>query len=286
MAEESSNNEGDSVSLSVPSNGQITAGNPLSIFTTLDAPFIHFDRRVEPILWQGKDIFVQQSYDLKIPASAGSTIKYSFSTQIGDINFATQFLTPGLGADVVIQPMRVPSDEETINGSFKSVRDGIFLLNFDNSYSWFNPKLLSYQIALFQPAFTLADSNRCTQSRKLLSASVEDTRKAQLRLFLSQEKCSVVNHEITHLENRVQALCLEIDQKKGILKSARDEMDEMAARIKFNLEKQNGLSIRLLDKKLLTTVLSFLGKSSSAYYTCKYWRACLDDLAQQGFEEE
>ena len=91
-----------------------------------------------------------QNYELKIPASAGSTIKYSFSTQIGDINFATQFVTPGLGVDAVIQPMRVPSDEETINGSFKSVRDGIFLLSFDNSYSWFNPKLLSYQIALFQ----------------------------------------------------------------------------------------------------------------------------------------
>lgn len=60
MAEESSNNEGDSVPLSVPTNGQITAENPLSIFATLDAPFIHFDRRVEPILWQGKDIFVQQ----------------------------------------------------------------------------------------------------------------------------------------------------------------------------------------------------------------------------------
>ena len=43
--------------------------------------------------------------------------------------------------------------------------------------------------------------------------------------------------------------------------------------------------VSLLDKKLLTTVLSFLGKSSSAYYSCKYWRACLDDLSQ-GAEEE
>ena len=66
MAEESSNNEGDSVSLSVVSNGHSTAENPLSIFATLDAPFIHFDRRVEPILWQGKDIFVQQVHYIVI----------------------------------------------------------------------------------------------------------------------------------------------------------------------------------------------------------------------------
>lgn len=59
MTEESSNNEGDSVVLSISSNGN-GAANPFSIFATLDAPFIHFDRRVEPIVWQGKDILVQQ----------------------------------------------------------------------------------------------------------------------------------------------------------------------------------------------------------------------------------
>lgn len=62
--------------------------------------------------------------------------------------------------------------------------------------------------------------------------------------MLSKEKYSVVSNEIAHLENRLQILYLEIDQKKGILKSASDEVDEMGARIKYNLEKQNGLCIR------------------------------------------
>ena len=73
---------------------------------------------------------------------------------------------------------------------------------------------------------------------------VDDTKKAQMTLMVSRERFSVVTNEIHHLEARLQALFLEIDQKKGILKSANDEMVEMDARIKYNLEKQNGLCIR------------------------------------------
>lgn len=62
--EESSNNEGDTALTVTPlpaANGHNSnPAHSLSIFATLDAPFIHFDRRVEPILWQGKNILVQQ----------------------------------------------------------------------------------------------------------------------------------------------------------------------------------------------------------------------------------
>jgi hypothetical protein len=120
------------------------------LFATLDAPFIKFDRNIEPIVWQGKDILIQQIFDLKIPALCGSTIKYTFTTQIGDINFSSEFVTPGQSVEVVVQPLRVPSDEETIKGTFTTGRNGTFCLYFDNSYSWFNPKLLTYKICLYQ----------------------------------------------------------------------------------------------------------------------------------------
>jgi uncharacterized protein YoxC len=96
----------------------------------------------------------------------------------------------------------------------------------------------------FQPAFTLADSNRCIQSKRLLYATIEDTRKAELRLIQSQERYSVVDREIQQLLAKVQALSAEIEQKQSVLKVANDEVDEMSLRIKFNLEKKNGLCIR------------------------------------------
>jgi hypothetical protein len=46
--------------------------------------------------------------------------------------------------------MRVPSDIETIKGSFKSESDGTFVFVFDNAFSWFNVKLLTYSVQLFQ----------------------------------------------------------------------------------------------------------------------------------------
>lgn len=46
--------------------------------------------------------------------------------------------------------MRVPSDIETIKGTFKSEVDGTFTFLFDNAFSWFNSKLLSYSIHLYQ----------------------------------------------------------------------------------------------------------------------------------------
>lgn len=121
-----------------------------ALFASLDAPFMKFEKKIEPIVWAGQDILVQRLFDLKIPAICGSTIKYSFSTQIGDINFASDFSTPGQPVEIVVEANRVPSDEETIEGTFRTGRDGTFTLYFDNSYSWFNPKLLTYKVSLFQ----------------------------------------------------------------------------------------------------------------------------------------
>lgn len=66
-----------------------------TIFATLDAPFINFEKNVEPIIWQSKDILIMQTYDFKIPTMLGSLVKYSFSTTGGDINFSTEFHVPG-----------------------------------------------------------------------------------------------------------------------------------------------------------------------------------------------
>lgn len=122
-----------------------------SIFQTLDAPFVNLSSNVEPICWQSSDILVQYSYDFKIPAMAGSTVKYTFSTKIGDINFSTKFLAAGQSkAEEIVAPMRVPSDIEAIKGSYKVETDGTMIFLFDNTFSWFNPKLLSYKVQLFQ----------------------------------------------------------------------------------------------------------------------------------------
>lgn len=66
-----------------------------TIFASLDAPFQNFEKSAEPIVWQSTDAVVMQTYDLKVPAIAGSTVKYAFSTKMGDISFSTEFHAAG-----------------------------------------------------------------------------------------------------------------------------------------------------------------------------------------------
>lgn len=66
-----------------------------TIFTSLDAPFVNFEKNIEPIIWQSKDILILQNYDFKIPTITGSIVKYSFATVGGDINFSTEFHVQG-----------------------------------------------------------------------------------------------------------------------------------------------------------------------------------------------
>lgn len=74
----------------------------------------------------------------------------AFNTTSGDISFGTQFHARDRPVETVIETSRVQSDVESITGSFKATQEGTFVLVFDNSYSWFTSKVLSYKVELFQ----------------------------------------------------------------------------------------------------------------------------------------
>ncbi len=122
-----------------------------SLFHSLDAPFLKFDKNhVDPIIWHAKDFNIQTKHEVRVPAVAGSTVKYCFSTTNGDISFGLHYATPGNLVEVIREVMREPSDIEPIQGSYKADYDGIFIFVFDNSFSWFTDKLITYDITLLQ----------------------------------------------------------------------------------------------------------------------------------------
>ena len=170
-------------------------------FQQLDSPFVGIDSKPkEPLCWTAKEMTVKQKFQLPIPSLAGSTCKYRFSTKIGDIAFCVQYICPGRAPEVIFETSRVPSDQEPITGSYKSSRDGTLMFIFDNTFSWFNPKLLTYNIELFQPAFTVADNQRCMKSRSMLYTIVEDTTAALYKLAKAQQSSHLLRLEIPLLE--------------------------------------------------------------------------------------
>jgi uncharacterized protein YneR len=129
----------------------LTVNELKSMFQQLDTPFIRFDKnRIEPIIWSTKDFYIQFKHEVKVPAIAGSIVKYEFYTRHGDISFGLQFITSGNMIEVIREPSREPSDVEPIKGSYKAEYDGVFIFIFDNTYSWFTDKELSYTIQLLQ----------------------------------------------------------------------------------------------------------------------------------------
>lgn len=110
----------------------------LHLFQTLDAPFLRFDKtKVDPITWQTRNFSVLTRHEVKVPAVAGSTVKYVFSTVGGDIGFELQFQTSSNSqsvAEVIREMSREPSDLEPIK------------VLYMNAYSYFREmqELLSY----------------------------------------------------------------------------------------------------------------------------------------------
>lgn len=215
-------------------------------FASLDQAFLNFDDKSHnpPLLFKSTDCYLSREFVLPIPVLSGSTVKYQFSTTGGDVEFSAKFAWDNDKEETVFLATRVPSDMEPYKGSFKAPKEGSLLLRFDNSFSWFTSKLLSYQIELYQPAFTMADSNRCIKSRSLLMTTVSDTQRAEKALETSQQQLQQLNQEIPTLESRLASMMAELERKKQRLEKAYADAEELSARIEANMDKRNGLCIR------------------------------------------
>ena len=91
-------------------------------------------------------------YTLPIPISfSKSALTYRFSTEYGDISFSMTFVPDDGGEEeIVIPSCRVESDECHISGTIDIETTGTIMLIWDNSYSWFVEKKLTYYIEVEQ----------------------------------------------------------------------------------------------------------------------------------------
>lgn len=121
-------------------------------FRQLDSSFIKYDSsHSEPIVWSAKDYLVQISREVKVPVEYGSTVQFEFFTTQGDIKFEVLFISSESNSvETIREASREPSDIETITGSYKADSAGVFIFKFDNSFSWFTDKYLTYTIKLIQ----------------------------------------------------------------------------------------------------------------------------------------
>lgn len=82
-----------------------------------------------------------------------AAVKYEFETEGGDIDFGITFTSTGSGSaeeEEIISISRISSDVEPIRGQFKAPSEGVIMFKWNNEYSWFTSKSLSYMIDMVQ----------------------------------------------------------------------------------------------------------------------------------------
>lgn len=99
----------------------------------------------------GTNISITNDWCLPLPIAAPySTVFYEFSTMHGDINFSIVFISLDGEEEIVVDPERVHSEIESISGTCQLNCPGTLIFMWDNSYSWFNNKSLTYSVDIQQ----------------------------------------------------------------------------------------------------------------------------------------
>jgi hypothetical protein len=212
--------------------------------------------------------------------------------------------------EVVTENTRIPADQEIITGSYKAPREGALVLIFDNTYSWFTPKLLTYHAemclvrimlvflvicvltSVLQPPLAALDTSRCIQCYNLLQVVVNDTKHAKHSLAGMGLKAADLRNSINKIgtfanacaqstvhafaaESVLATMLADLERKQFELASVIDETEGLTEKLKNNKSRIPGLCIRCLDRNLLRLVLSYVGgPRSSASSVCKYWLKC------------
>ena len=225
----------------------------------------------EGAVWRRQDLTVNYDSSLPIPiVIPGSLVSYSFCTRGGDICFSLKFVSSEDGVEeIVYPPTRVPSDTETIKGSYKCGGVGALILYWDNNFSWVYPKQLDYLVQLQQPLFSACEEHECQQARAQLRDTVASIHGAQKQLVENEGIVAKSRSKIPKLEQELVELKKELEKAKAALHRARKEDNEIKQQIELNEQKKIGLAIRLLNKSVLSIVLSYLPKATYSS-VCKY----------------
>ena len=242
---------------------------------TMEAFFREFDSQFQEaggLNFNATELLVRSQVDLPIPVLVNSEVEVQFSTANGDILFSMHFApSSGDGFLEVFEATRVPSDVSPYRTSFRATEDGTLLLLWDNSFSWFTLKYLSYHIEILAPSLQEKEDARCVKARSLLWKTVGDIQVAESHLAESKSRMQTLKSDILLLEQRANAMRVELRDRKKALDMAYNEADEMAARIDSSQDKTPGLCIRCLNKALLITVFGYLDQATTIT-VCKYWR--------------
>ena len=111
---------------------------------------------------------------------------------------------------------------------------------FENDYSWFREKVISYKVTVTPPSRDTLSAGRRRRAKACLTAVGEDLKSAQKRL----NGATAQKHEV---QDELEALEKQLEQKKKSLAVVLAEEKWLKERVSLRKEQQQLLNDRLIE---------------------------------------
>ncbi|KAL3780840.1 hypothetical protein HJC23_011089 [Cyclotella cryptica] len=201
---------------------------PPPSLTQVDGPPLSSSLLQSPSVYQAKSVPVplRTKFDVPIHITAGgSVVEYEISTQDYDIGFAVTAEREE-GVTNVKESARV----DAVTGKFLvgSVPCAL-VFSFDNEYSWFREKRVSYRITVTPPRAENVVRGRRLRAKKALEVVGEDRRVVEERYERAVEKRVELEEQVKRLKKELAEKVKSLDvvvKEESWLEKRREVRDE------------------------------------------------------------
>lgn len=214
------------------------------LFESLDSSFIDLTTVNDDIFtYQSSEVEITKTLTLTFPIKlAGSTLTYSFTTRLGNIQFAVKFRDEKKREKDILLPAWHDSDKKSIEGKFVLPEPGAVLFYWENSKQfWAGSRRLTYNIEIRQETFRQIDEERSARATSLLPKALEE--KDLLLVGFAQKHKAL--KETSLLQEQIEIYQTKLKGLKKEKAKATEKVNAAKHKLEIVKERILGLSIRL-----------------------------------------
>jgi len=223
-----------------PSPSLLNASSPEALLQQVDGPSLK-EYEAKESVYVGKSVPIALRAKLEVPihvTAPGSIVEYAVESKGYDIGFSIMAEREE-GITVVKDDERVDSHVAPITGKFLVGSVPCLLkFTFDNEFSWFREKQISYRLSVTPPSVEVLLAGRRRRAKACRKATEDDLNSAQQRLEAAFSQKTTLESEIAKLE------MLLTEQRKSLGAVVKEE-SWLKTRVDLR-EKQ----LNLLDERL------------------------------------
>jgi len=226
----------------VPSPSLLNAATANDLLKQVDGA--NLDKFVgKDSVYSGRNVPISLRSKLDIPihvVAPGSIVEYSVNTQNYDLGFGITAEREE-GITIVKESARVESHKSTVTGKFLvGAVPCMLVFSFDNEFSWFREKQLSYRITVTPPQPTVIMAGRRRRAKACQKIVQEDRTSACRRL----EKAT--NQKAT-LQGGIQKMQKALEELTKSLDVVETEEKWLSARVELRKDQEHLLEKRLTE---------------------------------------